>query len=111
MEPPALSGKKTKNGLQFDEKQFSKENCERFAAAIYERGAYYSHIVGFIDGTMQQICRPTGEPIIQENMYNGWKHMHCNKFQAITTPDGMTMSLCGPYVGRRNDRGMLNESH
>lgn len=36
--------------------------------------------------------------------------MHCNKFQTITTPDGMTMSLCGQYVGRRNDRETLNES-
>ncbi|KAI8635855.1 hypothetical protein BD408DRAFT_307764, partial [Parasitella parasitica] len=83
---------KIKYGLEFDERQFSKENCERFSKAIFDRGAYYSHIVGFIDVTMRQICRPTGN-LVQENMYNGWKHIHCNKFQPTSTPDGITTSL------------------
>lgn len=101
--------KKLEYGLQFDERQFSKENCERFASAIFEKGAFFPHTVGFIDSTMQQTCRPTGEAI-QESMYNGWKHMRCNNFQAIFTPDGMISSVCGAYVGRRNDMGMLSES-
>ncbi|KAI8641964.1 hypothetical protein BD408DRAFT_316204, partial [Parasitella parasitica] len=92
------SQKKTESDFQ---KQFSK--------AIFEREAYYSHIVGFIDGIMQHICRPTGNTA-QKNMYNDWKHIHCNKLQATSTTDGITTSLCGPYVKRRNYRGMLIES-
>ena len=101
--------KKFKWGLQFDERQFSRENCERFSKAIADKGAYYEHIVGFIDGTMQQICRPKDSEQ-QRVFYNGWKHIHCLKYQAINTPDGITSSLFGPYGGSSNDRGMLNES-
>ncbi|KAI8082122.1 hypothetical protein BDF21DRAFT_417170, partial [Thamnidium elegans] len=46
-----------KSGLEFDERQFSKENLQRFSKAIFERGAYYSNVVGFIDGTMIQRSR------------------------------------------------------
>ncbi|KAG2190876.1 hypothetical protein INT47_004042, partial [Mucor saturninus] len=100
---------KFRYGLEFDERQFSKSNCEKFSRAISEKGAYYPNIVDFIDGTMQQTCRPKINED-QKALFNGWKHQHCIKFQAISTPDGITSSLSGPYVGRRNNRGMLNES-
>ncbi|KAI8076986.1 hypothetical protein BDF21DRAFT_421760 [Thamnidium elegans] len=48
---------KFKSGLEFDERQFSKENLHRFSKAIFEKGVYYSNIVGFIDGTMLQTYR------------------------------------------------------
>lgn len=100
---------KFRSGLEFDERQFSKENLKRFSEAIFKRGAFYSNVVGFIDGTMEQTCRPK-DGKKQEKVYNGWKHMHCLKFQGVCTPDGITSSLYGPYTGSRNDRGMLTRS-
>lgn len=101
---------KFKYGIEFDERQFSLENCERFAKAIYRKGAIFPNIVGFLDGTMQQTCRPT-DAEKQVLVYNGWKHMHCLKYQAISTPDGITSSIFGPYDGSTNDPGMLNRSN
>jgi hypothetical protein len=42
--------------------------------------------------------------------YSGHKRLHGMVFQAITTPDGLTSSLFGPFIGRTNDWGMFNAS-
>jgi hypothetical protein len=54
---------KFSRGIEFDERQFSKENLERFSQAVFEKGATIPNIVGFIDGTMQQTCRPKDNEI------------------------------------------------
>ena len=61
----------------------------------------------FADGTVKQICLP-GE--MQRTVYNGHKHVHTTKFQAIATPNGLVANLCGPVEGRRHDSGMLANS-
>jgi hypothetical protein len=57
-------------------------------------------IWGFIDGTFRSICRPKRH---QEALYSGYKKQHGFKYQGIVTPDGMILSLLGPYSGRWND--------
>lgn len=86
------------------------ENCKKISNAIYEHGAFLSNIVGFIGGTMQQICCPTDNEV-QNLFYNGWKHVHSVKFRAISTPDSLTSSVFGPYTGSNNDQGMFNSSN
>jgi hypothetical protein len=54
---------KFSRGIEFDERQFSKENLERFSQAVFEKGAIIPNIVGFIDGIMQQTCRPKDNEI------------------------------------------------
>jgi hypothetical protein len=36
--------------------------------------------------------------------------MHCLKYQAISTPDGIIVHLGGPFAGRNNDAGVLIRS-
>ncbi|OAD68488.1 hypothetical protein PHYBLDRAFT_188753 [Phycomyces blakesleeanus NRRL 1555(-)] len=91
-------------GFQFNTKQFRPENLEGLASAIYDKGAELPNIVGFIDGTMQAIARPSQDHEVQKVFYNGWKHLHALKYQSIVTPDGITSSLLGPYVGSRHDQ-------
>lgn len=44
-------------------------------------------------------------------MYNGHKRVHSLKFQSVVTPDGIIVHLSGPWVGRRHDARMLQESN
>ena len=48
-------------------------NLERYAEAIYDKGAALDNCIGFIDGTVRPICRP-GE--LQRVVYNGLKRVH-----------------------------------
>jgi hypothetical protein len=62
---------------------------------------------GFLDGTVRKICRP-GE--FQESVYNGHKKSTALKYQAVTAPDGLKVSLAGPFGGRSHDNEMLRQS-
>jgi nuclease HARBI1 len=64
-------------------------------------------VVGFIDGTVREICRPSK---LQGPMYSGKDRIHSLKYQAINTPDGIIRHLAGPYPGSRHDQFMLRES-
>lgn len=64
-------------------------------------------IFGFIDGTFRAFCKPEK---LQGIYYTGYKHAHGCKFQGIVCPDGLMMSLSGPYEGRLNDLNMVLES-
>ncbi|OAD68788.1 hypothetical protein PHYBLDRAFT_173203 [Phycomyces blakesleeanus NRRL 1555(-)] len=86
--------------LEFDTRQFSAENCKKFAEAIYEKSQVYKHIVGFMDGTMQKNCYPQ-EKADQKIIYSEWKHIHYLKYYAIVTPDDITSSLLGPFTESR----------
>ncbi|OXV05556.1 hypothetical protein Egran_06676 [Elaphomyces granulatus] len=52
-------------------------------------------------------CKPEK---LQGIYYTGYKHAHGCKFQGIVCPDGLMMSLSGPYEGRLNDLNMVLES-
>ena len=68
-------------------------SLERYAEAVYDKGAALDNCIGFIDGTVRPICRP-GE--LQRVVYNGHKRVHALKFQSFTLPNGMTANMYGP---------------
>jgi nuclease HARBI1 len=61
-------------------------------------------VVGFIDGTLVQIARPT---IDEELYYTGHKRFHCLRFQAIATLDGLVAYLSPAAPGSTNDAGQM----
>ena len=87
---------------------FSKVPTYLFLQAIARKGAPLQHCWGFIDGTARHICRPS---VNQEEYYSGHKRHHCIKFQSTVTPDGLIISLLGPFSGRRHDSGKKNEEN
>ena len=62
---------------------------------------------GFVDGTVQKICRPG---VNQRLVFNGHKRSHALVWQSLVTPNGLIANLFGPLPGRRHDAGMLRES-
>ena len=76
-------------------------------ALLRAQGAPLPNCVGFIDGTLRAICRPTRH---QRIVYNGHKRFHGLKFQSVVTPDGIVAHLFGPVVGRVHDARLFNES-
>ncbi|XP_033110693.1 uncharacterized protein LOC117111813 [Anneissia japonica] len=90
-----------------DQPWLSSPHLSTVADAIHEKGGALSNCWGFVDGTsVRPICRPG---IYQEVMYNGHKRIHANKFQAVTTPNGLIAHLFGPVEGRSHDVYILRE--
>ncbi len=85
----------------------SQAKVQEYAAAISAKGAPLNNIIGFVDGTIRPICRPS---VNQEEMYNGHKRKHCMKFQDLMLPNGIIAHLYGPYEGRRHDATVMRES-
>jgi len=65
------------------------------------------NIWGFIDGMFRPFCRPQ---LNQQVMYSGYKKLHGFKIQGITTPDGLLLTVDGPYEGKVNDISMVWKS-
>lgn len=82
------------------------ERLKQYAKIIEPYGGQ-GVIWGFIDGTFCEYCRPLDG---QRLVYSGHKKGHGSKWQAIVTPDGLVISLDGPYEGAVNDVTMLKES-
>lgn len=57
---------KMKYEIQFNTHQFREENLKRFATAIDEAGALFPSVIGFIDGTLQQVSHPSTDIDIQK---------------------------------------------
>ena len=96
---PGMSG--------LDRGRLQPELLRQFANAVSAQGAPLPNCVGFIDGTLRAICRPTRH---QRIVYNGHKRFHGLKFQSVVTPDGIVAHLFGPVVGRVHDARLFNES-
>ena len=64
---------------------------EQYAMAISQKG---SALDGFIDGTVQPICRPDEK---QHIVYNGHKRVHALKYQSVVVPSGMIAVMHGPF--------------
>ena len=97
-----------RNLLQnLNQQWLAPNHLQAFANSIYDKGAPLDNCWGFVDGTVQPICRPNKN---QRVVYNGHKRVHGIKFQSVVAPNGMIASLAGPYEGRKHDSGMLNES-
>eukprot|EP00960_Hanusia_phi_P019436 573819-Hanusia_phi.AAC.1 len=77
------------------------------AAQLSHAGSPYANLIGFVDGTVQIICRPGGEKnetnqLDQEDVYNGHIRKHTLNFLGIALSNGFLL-INGPYEGRRHD--------
>jgi hypothetical protein len=88
-------------------KHLSTDRLKLFAQKIHQNGAPLDCCWGFIDCTIRRIARPTKH---QQDLYNGYKHMHALKYSAVKCPDGLIYHLHGPFEGRRNDNALLQDS-
>ena len=94
--------------LRFDHNHLlSPTNLQRYATVIYQSGVPLQDVWGFIDCTVRPTCRPSYH---QRQMYNGHKHFHGLKYQAVMLPNGLFGHLFGPIEGRHNDAFALIES-
>ncbi|GMG15158.1 unnamed protein product [Phytophthora fragariaefolia] len=90
---------------------------ERYCEVIKDKGAPLACCWAFVDGTKQYVARPSARrnpafkfKNLQRDVYNGHPRRHCLNWQAITTPDGIIVSIFGPVEGRRHDSTMLSMS-
>ena len=92
--------------LAWDETRLTLSRLKVYSCAIFAAGGGHC-FWGYIDGTLNATCRPI---LDQKQFYSGHKRKHGYKYQAIVTPDGLVSSLMGPFIGRRGDWGMVEES-
>ena len=64
-------------------------------------------IIGFIDGTVRFIPRPTD---YQRLMYNGHKRHHALKYQSCILWNGVIVHLSKVFEGKKHDIAILRES-
>ena len=93
--------------LVWDKHRLTHEFMRRCAATVRRKGAAMRNIFAFIDGTVRPMCRPS---TMQRFVYNGHKRCHALKFQSVLSPDGLIISLAGPWLGKVHDVRMLRES-
>ncbi len=96
------------SAIRYNKKHMNSFNLRVFNDAINRKGSPYDEVVGFIDGIVNVIARPTE---LQESVYNGHYWAHALKYQEIVTPDGFTVSLCGSFAGTMHDLNILDSSN
>jgi hypothetical protein len=67
-------------------KHLCTDRLKLFAQKVYENGAPLDCCWGFIDCTIRGISRPSKH---QQDVYNGYKHIHALKYSAVKCPDGL----------------------
>ena len=83
------------------------ETICKYADAI-EQKVGIPNIWAFVDSTIHQICRPS--TIEQRYWYTGYKKYHGFEFQAISTADGLIISLPGPTTAADGDWALWHQS-
>jgi hypothetical protein len=84
-------------------------HVEECAGAVWEAtGEIETHAWGFIDGTLQQTCRPSEH---QQEVYSGHKRKHGMKYQSVYLPMGFYAHMPDPEMGARHDGYMLGNSN
>jgi nuclease HARBI1 len=79
----------------------------KYAAVITQHTPAVIDIWGFIDGTFRDIAKPE---VDESSSYSGYEREHGQKYQGVLCPDGLVVSMDGPYVGSKNDLNLLAES-
>jgi len=79
---------------------FSNQRIEYFKNVVANKSGIQTDIFAFVDGTTRRIARPIRN---QRAVFSGHKKIHCLKYQAISTPDGLISSLSEAVVGRMHD--------
>ena len=75
-----------------------------FAEAFSRRGVPIDNLVGFIDGKLNAVCRPSR---YQHVLYSGHKRIHGLKVQGTVFPNGIQPFPFGPINGNRHDSHVL----
>ncbi|PWW78875.1 hypothetical protein C7212DRAFT_156669, partial [Tuber magnatum] len=96
-----------KHLLSFDMERITPQCLAAYTIAIKERNAPLNSCWDFVDETLRPIARPIYG---QESLYNGWKRMHCLKYQTVIAPDGIIIQLYGPVEGQIHDSTVWTES-
>ena len=81
-------------------------NLQQFANVVHEKGAALENCWGFVDGTVEQVCRPG---LMQRILYDGHKRVHAIKYQSVSAPNGLCANLRGPYEGKLHDASSGNQ--
>lgn len=79
-----------------------------YRQAITRREPSVTQIWAFIDGNAHHIARPS---VNQAAAYNGKERAHCQKYQAVVTPDGLCVSNRGAFGGSRHDSMIVHLSN
>lgn len=93
--------------LRWDSDRLTPETLASFAERVSRKGSPLNNCCAFIDGTMYEVARPIQN---QRLLYNGWKRIHCLKYHAVVSPDGMIIHVYGPVEGRRHDETIYQMS-
>ena len=64
--------------------QYVQRKADNFSSAVAQKSGCLGNFIGFIDGTVLKIDRPTDNGL-QNVVYIGHKRAHSLKFQAVTT--------------------------
>ena len=73
--------------------RFINQKASLFAISVAAKSGYLTNCIGFIDGTVLKIARPTDYGL---KTYSGHKRARAQTFQALTTPHGMFLHSFGP---------------
>lgn len=96
-----------KHLLRFNPQRLSPVKLAQFGCVFRDKGAPLDVVVAIIDGTLQKNARPVYN---QRLGFNGWKCMHCLKYHAVLSPDGLVIHVYGPVDGRRHDETVFKQS-
>jgi len=96
-----------KHLLRFDANRLTRSKLAEFARVIQAKGAPLDLVAALIDGTLRKNARPVRN---QRLVFNGWKRIHCLKYHALISPDGLIIHIYGPVDGRRHDQTVLTQS-
>jgi hypothetical protein len=94
--------------LTWDTCRLTWAKLGEYADLCYERSSREcDSIFGVIDGTVRKIQAPS---IGQQAAFNGHKHTHALKYQAVVVPDGIIIHISRAYVGSPHDYTIYKDS-
>jgi len=96
-----------KHLLQFDASWLTRSKLAEFAWVIQAKGAPLDLVAALIDSTLRKNARPVHN---QQLVFNGWKLIHCLKYHALISPDGLIIYIYGPVDGRQHDQTVFAQS-
>ena len=94
--------------MDYQPRLWEDRAAESAAAIKRKTSTALENCVGFIDGSLLPIARPSG--ILQRATFSGHKRTNGLKWQAVVGPDGIVMHLFGPVEGRRHDMTLFQMS-
>lgn len=100
---------KYSDGIRYNKKHLTPLKLRIFNDAIIDRGTCYEDAVGFISGNLNAIDRPGEQQKVVDSSDQG--KLHDLPFQAVVCPDGIIVSLCGPFAGAIHDQNMWDSGN